>query len=91
MARKVFYSFYYKRDNWRVAQVRNMGVVVGIEDALTKYGVNPNCMQANMIYLRKSRAGSDEVIKRIKRSAITALTAALVGLWQGIKTILNGG
>lgn len=29
MARKVFYSFHYKADAWRAAQVRNMGVVEG--------------------------------------------------------------
>lgn len=29
MARKVFYSFHYKADGWRVSQVRNMGVVEG--------------------------------------------------------------
>lgn len=27
--RRVFYSFHYKPDNWRAAQVRNMGVVEG--------------------------------------------------------------
>lgn len=29
MARKVFYSFHYIPDNWRVAQVRNMGMIEG--------------------------------------------------------------
>jgi len=29
MARRVFYSFHYKPDNWRAAQVRNAGVVEG--------------------------------------------------------------
>lgn len=29
MAEKVFYSFHYVPDNWRVAQVRNMGVLEG--------------------------------------------------------------
>lgn len=29
MARRVFYSFYYKEDNWRASQVRNMGVIEG--------------------------------------------------------------
>lgn len=29
MARRVFYSFHYKADAWRAAQVRNMGVVEG--------------------------------------------------------------
>jgi len=27
--RRVFYSFHYEKDNWRAAQVRNMGVVEG--------------------------------------------------------------
>jgi hypothetical protein len=29
MARKVFHSFHYQRDSWRVQQVKNMGVVEG--------------------------------------------------------------
>ena len=29
MARRVFYSFHYKPDNWRTATVRNIGVVEG--------------------------------------------------------------
>jgi hypothetical protein len=29
MARKVFYSFHYKPDNWRASQVRNMGIIEG--------------------------------------------------------------
>lgn len=29
MARRVFYSFHYKKDNWRAATVRNIGVVEG--------------------------------------------------------------
>lgn len=29
MARRVFYSFHYDRDNWRAATVRNIGVVAG--------------------------------------------------------------
>ena len=29
MARRVFYSFHYKPDNWRTAQVRNIGSIEG--------------------------------------------------------------
>ncbi len=29
MARKCFFSFHYKPDNWRASQVRNMGVIEG--------------------------------------------------------------
>lgn len=66
----------------------------GIEDALTKYGVDtsdPKSMQADMLYLRKSRTGSDEIIKWTKRSCITAATTGLVvALLQGIKQLLHG-
>lgn len=33
MARRAFYSFHYVPDNWRVSQVRNMGVVDGNKPA----------------------------------------------------------
>jgi hypothetical protein len=33
MARKVFFSFHYKPDNWRAATVRNIGVVEGNKPA----------------------------------------------------------
>jgi hypothetical protein len=29
MARKCFFSFHYKPDNWRVSQIRNIGVIEG--------------------------------------------------------------
>ena len=29
MARRAFYSFHYKPDNWRASQIRNMGVIDG--------------------------------------------------------------
>ena len=67
----------------------------GIEEALTKYGLDtsdPTAMQADMVYLRKSRTGSDELIKWVKRSAITAaVSGALVALWQGITHIIQTG
>jgi hypothetical protein len=65
----------------------------GIEETLTKYGIDtssPSSMQADMIYLRKSRTGSDEVAKWIKRSIITvAISGMLLALWQGIKTLIT--
>ena len=33
MARRAFYSFHYKPDNWRASQVRNMGVIEGNKPA----------------------------------------------------------
>ncbi len=66
----------------------------GIDDALTKYGIdtdNPNSMQSDMVYLRKSRMGSEELTKWAKRSAITvAISSLLATLWSAIKHALNG-
>lgn len=33
MARRCFYSFHYKPDNWRAAKVRNIGVIEGNQPA----------------------------------------------------------
>lgn len=33
MARRVFYSFHYQNDNWRVAQIRNIGSIDGNKPA----------------------------------------------------------
>lgn len=33
MARKVFYSFHYKPDNWRVSKIRNIGALEGNKPA----------------------------------------------------------
>ncbi|MBK8945388.1 MAG: TIR domain-containing protein [Ignavibacteriae bacterium] len=33
MARKVFFSFHYKPDNWRTSQVRNIGAIEGNKPA----------------------------------------------------------
>ena len=66
----------------------------GIDDALTKYGIdidNPNSMQYDMLYLRKSRIGSEELTKWAKRSAITvAISSLLATLWNAIKHIISG-
>lgn len=67
----------------------------GIDDALTKYGLDtsdPTAMQADMVYLRKSRIGSDEIIKWTKRSCLTAaISGVVVALWQGVKQLIHGG
>jgi hypothetical protein len=33
MARKCFYSFHYKPDNWRVSKIRNIGIIEGNKSA----------------------------------------------------------
>ena len=66
----------------------------GIEDALTKYGIDtsdPTSTQADMLYVRKSREGSDELAKWAKRSIITvAISSILATLWSAIKQAING-
>jgi hypothetical protein len=65
-----------------------------ISETLTKYGVdtsNPHSMQADLIHLRKSRLGSDEVAKWIKRSIITiAISTIIATVINGIKQVING-
>jgi hypothetical protein len=51
MARRVFYSFHYKPDNWRASQVRNMGVIEG----------NPSCSDNDWESITK---GGDDRIKK---------------------------
>lgn len=51
MATKVFYSFYFKEDNWRASQVRNIGVVEGNQP------VSDNDWE-------QIKKGGDEAIKR---------------------------
>lgn len=66
----------------------------GIEEALTKYGVdiaNPNGMQADLIHLRKTRLGSDEVAKWVKRSVITVVISGMIAtLVNAIKQAISG-
>ena len=49
--RQVFYSFYYKQDNWRVSQVRNIGTLKG------------NCLASDNEW-ESIKAGGDREIKR---------------------------
>ena len=78
----------------KLKQTIREAVREGIDDALTKYGIdidNPNSMQSDMVYLRKSRTGSEELTKWAKRSAITvAISSLLAALWSAIKQAING-
>ena len=65
----------------------------GLEEALTSYGFdksNPLEHQADQIYLRKIRKGSQDVHQFAKRSAIwaTICTAAYM-VFEGFKTYLK--
>jgi hypothetical protein len=56
MKRQVFYSFHYKKDFWRVNQVRNMGVVDGTKE------LSPNQWE------EVKRKGNDSIEKWINES-----------------------
>ncbi len=68
MTRRVFYSFYYKEDNWRASQVRNMGVIEG------------NKPVSDNDWEQITRAG-DEAIKRWINEQMkgTSCTIVLIG------------
>jgi len=64
-----------------------------VEETLRNLGFTtdaPHDIQADQIYLRKARQGSDEVAKWAKRSVLgTAFTAAAFALWVGIKQLIQ--
>lgn len=68
MERRVFYSFYYKEDNWRASQVRNMGVIEGNKP------VSDNDWE-------QITRGGDEAIKRWINEQMngTSCTIVLIG------------
>ncbi len=64
-----------------------------VEETLMRLGFsldNHTELQADMLYLRKSRKGSEELAKWIKRSAIgVSISASLFALWEGLKSLLK--
>ncbi|MGB2959579.1 MAG: TIR domain-containing protein [Bacteroidota bacterium] len=65
MARRVFYSFHYKPDNWRASQVRNMGVVEGNKP------VSDNDWE-------EIKGGGDEAIKKWINGQLEGKSCAIV-------------
>lgn len=48
--------------------------------------------QADLMYMRKLRQGSDDLSKMFKKSAVgIAVLASVYALWQGIKTYIGVG
>ncbi len=46
----------------------------------------PHAMQADMLYVRKAREGSDELMRIIKRSTLMiAFSGMMYGLFEGVK------
>ena len=65
MVRRAFYSFYYKPDNWRASQVRNMGVVDGNKPATDNDW-------------EKIKKGGDAAIKKWIDSQLSGKSVAIV-------------
>ena len=80
--------------NDKLKTIIREAVCDGIAEALTKYGVdtaNPHSMQADLIHLRKSRQGADEVAKWVKRSIIMVVVSGMIAtLVNGVKQMING-
>lgn len=71
MARKVFFSFHYKCDLWRVNVVRNSGVIDGVAAA----GFNDASL-----WEETKRQGDDAVKNLINRGLMdTSVTVVLIG------------
>lgn len=71
MARKVFFSFHYSRDAWRVGQVRNCNVVSG-------YDKNPFYDKAGWETIK--RQGNDAIKNWIEKQLNgTSVTVVLIG------------
>ena len=52
MARKCFYSFQYKPDNWRVSKIRNIGTIEGNKQLKITTG-----RQLQVEVIKKSKIG----------------------------------
>ena len=67
MARKVFFSFHYARDAWRVAQVRNSNVITNLEkspfyDKAEWESIKRNGDQAVKNWINKQLAGTSVTV-----------------------------
>lgn len=71
MARRVFFSFHYRRDLWRVNVVRNSGVVEGVSAA----GFHDASLW------EETKKQGDSAVKRLIDSGLegTAVTVVLIG------------
>jgi hypothetical protein len=81
MARKVFFSFYYGRDLWRVNVVRNSGVVEGVSAA----GFHDTSLW------EETKRRGDEAIKTLIDSGLsgTTVTVVLIGAQTASRTYVS--
>ncbi len=80
-----------KQDSERLPSVASSIAREVVNELFLRFGIdcnNPNdvkALQADFAYLRKARAGSEDLLRVLKRSAITvAIGAFAYALWQGI-------
>jgi hypothetical protein len=81
MARRVFFSFHYQRDIWRVNQVRNVPEVVGTAAA--------GFTDASL--WEEAKKKGDETIKRMIREALknTSVTIVCIGQKTAGRKFIN--
>lgn len=64
-----------------------------VHETLASLGFTPDepqAMQADMLYIRKAREGSDEIVRILRRSAATIAVSGLIyALIEGIKHSLR--
>ena len=65
-----------------------------VQETLMRIGFTtekPHELQADMLYLRRSRRGSDEVAKWVRRKVLTtAVSGLLYTLYAGLRITLKG-
>lgn len=65
-----------------------------VQETLVRMGFTteePHELQADMLYLRKSRRGSDEVAKWVRRTVLTTTVSGLLYmLYAGLRITLRG-
>jgi hypothetical protein len=81
MARRVFFSFHYQRDVWRVNQIRNLHEIIGIAAA---------GFQDASLWEESKRKG-DAAIKKLIDNALynTSVTVVFIGNKTAGRTYIN--
>lgn len=81
MPRKVFFSFHYQRDIWRVNQIRNLGEVIGSAAA----GFNDSSLW------EEAKKKSEDAVKRLIDSGLegTSVTVVCIGSQTAGRKFIN--
>jgi hypothetical protein len=81
MARRVFFSFHYQRDVWRVNQIRNLHEIIGVAAA---------GFQDASLWEESKRKG-DAAIKKLVDNALynTSVTVVFIGNKTAGRTYIN--